>query len=155
MVQANDVQDEVLLSMAFELKGLDILMHALKLSSWEFAFKGDIYDCISRLAHLKGFRNRLWEISSMSVLILETRARIYNMKAVQRGRKKFDFNFENGAYEATNKLADVLREDIAASKIQNVARGKLSRWRMQKRCVCMPLYASVCLCVPLCASVCT
>ena len=79
-------------------------------------FQGVIYDCMVAICHIPHFRTKVAELGGLSILITAVNLRRNRHKAKRRARLTTTHD------EATEKLFLVLRRDISALRIQNIAR---------------------------------
>jgi hypothetical protein len=115
MIQCTDARIEVLDDLVTKLKAMRTLVRALTASGWIFHGKDFVYRCFGKLAVLIHFAQSLREVEGgISVVCREVALR----KAKMRQNRRTGTDDDDG----TEKLQHVLREDLAAVRIQSISR---------------------------------
>jgi len=130
MFQYQDTKEETLDLLIKQLGALKVLMRALKLSGWTFQAKDKVFRCFAPLTELPYFYNSLKDsdLDAISIVMREVEIR----KKAPGGRAAKRAMDDDG----TERLASLLKKDIAATRIACMARRRSCKrriWRLLGR----------------------
>jgi hypothetical protein len=129
VIMHNDTSDDTLAKILLEMSAIKVLIKALQLSGWIIVIKKVVYKSISKLSIHPSFRQKIYESSGMNTVVMEI---IGRKKMIKKLKQDKNMNDDDNDLDFIDNMAVVLKNDIAACKIQKKMR-KIFKQLKEKR----------------------
>lgn len=130
VIMCNDITDSMLEKILLEMNAIKVLIKALQLSGWILTINKIVYKSISKLSMHPSFRQKIYESFGMNTVVSEI---VNRKKMLKKLKQDKNMNDDDNDLDFIDNMAVVLKNDIAACKIQKKMRKILKQLKNRRK----------------------